>query len=68
MKQDAFMMNENELKFFLKLLTREHVSAKEKLETSKRYYEMVDAIAQRVGKAYVEIQEERFAELEESGE
>ena len=68
MKQDAFMMNEDELKFFLKLLSREHVNAKEKLETSKRYFEFVDAIAQRVGKAYVEIQEERFPELEENGE
>lgn len=68
MKQDAFMMNEDELKFFLKLLSREHVNAKEKLETSKRYFEFVDAIVQRVGKAYVEIQEERFPELEESGE
>jgi hypothetical protein len=68
MKQDAFTMNEEELKFFLKILSREHMSAKEKLETSKRYFEFVDAIAQRAGKAYVEIQEERNAEMEESGE
>lgn len=68
MKQDAFTMNEEELKFFLKILSREHVSAKEKLESSKRYFDIVDAIAQRAGKAYVEIQEARNAELEESGE
>ena len=66
MKQDAFMMNEAELKFFLNILSREHVSAKEKLESSKRYFEFVDAITQRASKAYVEIQEERNAEMEES--
>ena len=65
MKQDAFVLNEHELRYFLRLLSKEHIEAKRKLESAQTVYERIDDLLQRACSAYAEIQEERERQEDE---
>lgn len=59
MKYDAFTLTEAELSYVIRLVAKDRLEKKRKLEIAKKQFENVDAFFQRIADAHLKIIEEK---------